>query len=311
MLRFTFLMLFLIPLRGHADEAWVCPETSKQFCTGAMSTPDTDIAEAPLFVVPGSPPRHVAYIPKVRSMFGNDRYGVCVTSEEAFAKSCWIAGSQPEIDVPENIVVDWARKRGLLHGASLGPVCDMMFKEGFRNGSQLYNNGQKRLVDYRDEAALQAAIATGPVKVAIKASTLGAGAGTRDGWYSLGGQARGSDHCVSICGYGTADWLYGELGVSLPEKIPPDTPGYLCYTWSTIGFVDSAWIKGNIKEAWVRTPTTIGIPPIAPPFTDWDLLRPLRRLGVLLLVFLLGGCFAGLLIVFARRLLPKGPWFGP
>lgn len=289
---------------ASAEDAWKCPETGQQFLTGAVPSTAEELAQAALFVAPGSPPKHVAYVPKVRSYFGNNRYGVCVTSEEAFAKSCWIAGVQPEIDVPEETVVDWARRRGLLHGASLGPVCDMMQKDGFHVGSQAYNNGPKQLVDFRDKAALQAAIATGPVKVAIRASTLGSGAGSRDGWYALGGSARGSDHCVSLCGYGDAAWLYGELGVPLPAKIPGQTPGYLCYTWSKIGFVDEAWVEGCVKEAWVRSPTTIGIPPISPPRPLRPDIHPLRRIGTLALVLLLGLTIGALIVPAARYVLP-------
>lgn len=272
-----------------ADESWTCPQSGKQFLTGALPATEAELSQAPIYSPPGRPPKHVAYIPHVRSMFGNDRYGVCVTSEEAFAKSCWVAGVQPEIDIPEPVVIDWARRRGVLHGANLGHVADLMVKEGFRVDRQLYNDGPKLLVDFRDEPVLKAAIATGPVKVAIAARTLPGGAGSRDGWHVTGGSARGSDHCVSLCGYGRADWLYGELGVPLPAELSADTEGFLCYTWSTIGFVDFAWVRGCVKEAWIRTPTTIGIPPIHPPLLPYfSPILVLRRLGVLLLVVILG-----------------------
>lgn len=298
-----------LPVPCLADEAWKCPDTGSTFCTGALPTPPDKLREAAYFVAPHGPPKHVAYVPKVRSMFGNNRYGVCVTSEEAFAKSCWIAGIQPEIDVPEQTVIDWARKHGVLNGADLGNVCDSMARGGFQVGEQLYNDGPKKLVDYKDEATLHAAIATGPVKVAIPARCLPGGAGSRDGWHSLDCRGGGSDHCVSLCGYGRADWLYGELGVPLPADLPADTEGYLCYTWSTIGFVATPWVRHAVVEAWIRTPTTLGVPPIHPPLDE--LPHPLRRLGVILLVFVLGGCLVGLAIVLGRRMFPKGPWFGP
>lgn len=288
-----FLLLAVQVLSSRSDDSWSCPETGKTFCTGAMPTPDHQLAQAPIFAVPGLPPKHVAYVPKVRSYFGNNRYGVCVTSEEAFAKSCWIAGVQPEIDIPESEVIRWARSHGVLNGAALGPVCDWMAQKGFQVDKQLYNDGAKSLVDFRDETVLKAAIACGPVKVAIPARMLGSGAGSRDGWLALGGNSRGSDHCVSLCGYGDAKWLYGELGVDLPAKLNPDTDGYLCYTWSTIGFVDSAWVKGNVREAWLRTPTTVGIPPIAPPHAPGPVIR-----GFHLLMALLFGLMLGVLLWF-------------
>ena len=250
---------------GVADDSWTCPEKGKVFMTGARPSTAAQLKSAPVFHAPGTPPKHVAYVPKVRSMYGNDKFGDCVTAEEAFAKSCWIAGVQPEIDIPEPTVIDWARQRGLLHGADLGNVCDLMAKEGFRVKEQLYNDGGKRLVDFRDESTLKAAIAMGPVKVAIPARGLPAGAGSRDGWHAQGGRGGGSDHCVALCGYGRADWLYGELGVPVPTGLKAETEGYLLYTWSTIGFVDYAWVKAYVTEAWLRVPTTIGEPPLSPP----------------------------------------------
>lgn len=242
-------------------DTWTCPDTGKVFPTGATPSPRHRLLSAVPFIPVSAPPPQAAYVPKVRSMFGNDSYGDCVTAEEAFAKSC----DNPEHDIDESIVISWARQRGLLHGADLGNVLDLMAQKGFQQGSQLYNDGPSSGVDFSNETILQAAIAQGPVKIAIAAGSLPGGAGSQDGWYSLSARSRNTDHCVALCGYGPAGWLYEQLGVPLPSGLPSSTLGYLLYTWSTIGFVSHDWIMGTTDEAWVRNPTTIGVPPLPTP----------------------------------------------
>lgn len=95
------------------------------------------------------------------------------------------------------------------------------------------------------------------------------------GWYAIGGgRNRSQDHCTGLSGYGPAGFLYKNLALPLPSAIPSDKQGYLHFTWSTIGFVDYAWIKNTLGEAWVRNPTTVGVPPLPlpPPPVDpgWD-----------------------------------------
>jgi hypothetical protein len=242
---------------------WTCPETGNKFPTGATPTPREKLLSTAPFIPLEAPPPQIAYVPKARSNFGNDRYGVCVTSEEAFAKTC----TNPEIDVDqlEQIVIAWARSHGVLNGAMLDEVLDWMYARGFQVGPQLYNDGAKAGVDFSNETILQAAIAQGPVKIAIAAGALPGGAGSRDGWFALSTSNRRTDHSTSLCGYGTADWLYQQLGVALPSGLPGSTFGYLQYTWSTIGFVTHKWIMGTVDEAWVRNPTTVGVPPLPAP----------------------------------------------
>jgi hypothetical protein len=240
---------------------WTCPDTGKTFLTGASASPRHALLGAIPYIPLFAPPAQVAYVPKKRSMFGNDSYGDCVTAEEAFAKSC----DSPEHDIDDQVVISWARQHGLLHGADLSNVLELMARKGFQQGEQLYNDGPASGVDFSNEVILQSAIAQGPVKIAIAASALPGGAGSRDGWYQLGSRNRNTDHAVALCGYGPAGWLYQQLGVQLPSALQPSLPGYLLYTWSTIGFVDHAWIMGTTDEAWVRSPTTIGVPPLPLP----------------------------------------------
>lgn len=247
---------------------WTCPATNRVFPTGARPSPKQALLSAPTFLPTATPPEHVAYVPKWRSMLGNDTYGDCVTAEEGFAKTCVNPekfDSQAAMDQLEQVVISYARAHGTLHGASLTEVLDSMYEKGFQIGSQLYNDGQKSGVDYTNETILKAAIAQGPVKLAMGAGALPGGAGSRDGWYALSSRNYSSDHSTTLCGYGTVEFCYDALKLPVPSAIPAGTHGYLHYTWSTIGFVTQAWVNGACDEAWLRTPTTVGIPPLAPP----------------------------------------------
>jgi hypothetical protein len=239
---------------------WTCPDTGKTFFTGANPSPAHVLCGASPFIPLYAAPPQAAFVPKYRSNYMNDRYGDCVTAEEAFTKSC----HNPEIIIPDEEVVRWCRQHGVLNGADLADVVDSMIEKGFQVSSQLYNDGTRSSVDYSNQAILQAAIAQSPVKIAIAAGALPGGAGSDDGWYKLGGRNGRTDHCVAICGYGPAGWLYQQLGQQLPSALQSNLPGYLVYTWSTIGFVDHAWIMGTCVEAWLRTPATVGVPPLPP-----------------------------------------------
>ena len=235
-------------------------KTGKPFPRGARSSPRHVLAGATPYKMIAAPPTQFANIPKQLDMWGNDTYGDCVTAEEAFAKACYL----PEVFIDAKTVEAWASAHGVLNGAALDEVLDGMAQKGFQIGSQLYNDGGKLSVNWSDEPTLQAAIASNcPVKIAIDANGLPSGAGNQSGWYVLGGKGGQSDHCVGLSGFGPADYLYKQLGVSLPSALTGKS-GYLLYTWSTIGFVDHAWLMGYCDEAWVRQPTTVGVPPLQP-----------------------------------------------
>ncbi len=229
--------------------------------TGATPTPRHKLATAAPFVRLFAPPPQVAYVPAKLSYWLNNQTGDCVTAEEAFAKACYI----PEIFIPDAEVGRWAQAGGYYDGAMLDEVLDSMYRSGFQVGSQLYNDGAKASVDFMTEAVLQAAIAEGPVKVSIDSSALPSGAGNDQGWYAVGnGTNNNQDHCVGLGGYGTAEWLYKQLGVAMPSALV-GMSGYLLFTWSTLGFVDFTWVRTTLGEAWVRHPTTVGVPPLPAP----------------------------------------------
>ncbi len=236
---------------------------SPQFKRGAKPSPRHKLLEAAPHVVVTAPPPQWAYVPPHLSMWGNDQHGDCVTAEEAFAKACY----SPEIFIDDAVVIGWASRHGVLEGASLTEVLDAFAqRDGFAIGGQEYGNGPYYGVNYADEIVLRSAVATGPVKIAIDADALPVDAGRTSGWYSLGtGRFTNTDHCVSVCGFGPAGWLYQQMGVPLPAGLPASTVGFLIYTWNTIGFVVFGWIQGTCVEAWVRNPTTVGVPPLPGP----------------------------------------------
>jgi hypothetical protein len=242
------------------------------FPRGAKPTPRHKLAASVPFV-PMRPllvPAQFAVVPKTLSYWLNNQYGDCVTAEEAFAKAAWsVQNGLTELFVPDSEVQRWASSGGFLDGAVLTDVMDAMVKAGFQVNGQTYDDGPYNSVDYSNEAVLQAALATGPVKIGIDSTALPSSAGNEMGWFAVGGspgQYQNEDHCVGLCGYGPAGWLYQQLGVPLPPSVVATQTGYLLFTWSTIGFVDHAWIMSTCGEAWLRQPTTPGQGPApAPP----------------------------------------------
>jgi len=244
---------------------------SSAFPRGATPTPRHKLLYAkPYRLV--TAPTQIAYVPAKLDMWGNDTYGDCVTAESAFALACY----QPEIFIDTSVVVAWAKKNGFLNGADLGTVLDAMASNGFVVGGQQYDEGTKFGVDYSNESILQSAISQGPVKIAIDANALPSGAGSEQGWEVTGGGKFGNtDHCVSLAGFGPVSYLYTQLSRPLPTVFvtTPNLPGYLLYTWATEGFVDYRWLMNTCTEAWVRNPTTVGVPPLPGPppvVIDWS-----------------------------------------
>lgn len=231
------------------------------FLRGAKPSPAHHIAAAPKFMPLTTVPQ-IAWVPAKLDVWGNDQYGDCVTAEEAYAKACY----DPEIFIPTQTVVDWAGKHGYLNGATLTDVMNSMSSDGFTVGSQQYNDGPYAAVDFSNESVLQAALAQGPVKIGIDANALPETAGQGNGWYVTGGgRFTSTDHCVSLGGFGPAGWLYQQMNVPLPSALQANQQGYLLFTWGSIGFVDHAWIMGTCTEAWLRSPTTVGNPPLPSP----------------------------------------------
>lgn len=239
----------------------------KPFPTGARPTPPHLLRDCPRATLAGAPPEDFAVVPGRLDYWGNNEYGVCVTSEEAFAKACYA----PEIFVDAEVVIAWARRHNVLNGATLEEVLQAFIDDGFQVATQRYNDGRASVIDHTSEEQLKLALTKGPVKIAIDSRALPGAAGNEQGWWKTGGrpnQYRNTDHCVSLSGYGSAEYLYGQLGVQLPAGLPAATRGYMLFTWSTLGFVDFAWLQSTCVEAWLRQPTTVGVPPLPAPGPD-------------------------------------------
>lgn len=242
------------------------------FLRGAKPSPGHVLAAAVPYRVLTAPAPQFGVVPKHLDMWGNGKYGCCVSTEEAWGKVWWSAYcGLPETFATEAEVVAFAGAHGWLNGAYLTEVMDVMIADGMSIGGKKFQDGKYFSVDYSNELVLQSAIdptdgTGGPIKIAIDADALPSGAGNQQGWFSTDSRRRtNTDHCVSIGGYGTAAYLYSLLKVPLPAGLAPSTPGYLLFTWGTIGFVTHSWLMGTCTEAWARNPTTPGQAPTPNP----------------------------------------------
>lgn len=248
-----------------------------KYRTGAKPSTPQQLAAAPHFLRDGKigAPAQFARIPDKVHIWGNNRYGDCVTAEEAFAK----IAAHPHVWVSEQEVIEWAGRNGVLNGATLSEVLDEMRVRGLlASDGKRYQDGRAMVVDYRDRATLCDAIYKGPVKIAVASKPLIDSLNQYDGktgWAGVDYRTNNrTDHCVALLGYGPAEFLYTELakkypGANIPESLQRGEFGYLLFTWGTIGFVNERSLQAICREAWVRSPTTDGFPepPPAPPPT--------------------------------------------
>lgn len=228
------------------------PATMKR---GAIPSPRHLLAAATPFQRVGVNPPNFLLAPPQLSFWGNDQYGDCVTAEEAFAKACY----SPEIFLPTSEVVGWATAHGYLNGAYLTAVLTTMQGDGFEESNCTYDDGSYAAVNWMNPSILQNAIAQGPVKIGVAADQLdGVVTPGRNGWFALGFTADpNEDHCVSLCGYGSLQWLAQQFGVQVPAGADPAAPGYAMFTWNSIGIIDVPSMQAITAEAWLRTPTTV------------------------------------------------------
>ncbi len=240
------------PLTGHPRK------------TGARRSPHEKLKEAPKYQPKQKAPDNFGIVPSKLSMWGNSQYGCCVTTEEAFAKAC----EHPEVFIAEQAVIFWAAAHDVRDGADLVQVLDMFRSDGFAIGQQKYDDGPHATVDFANPDTLAAAICEGVVKIALDSSALPPTAGNQQGWYSVGGtpgRYSNTDHCIGLSGQGSADYLFGLIGVAKPSDFVTTKKCFLAFTWSTMGVVDFDWVASTIAEAHLRTPTTVYDPPIGPP----------------------------------------------
>lgn len=237
--------------KTHFDKA-----TGQPFKLGLIPTPPEVQANVARFCAAderAAIPTAVAFNPKLQ-MWGNDQYGDCVSAQEAFAKACC------GIQIPDDGLITWAGNHDLLNGAMLTDVMDLLAKDPFVLNDHKYGDGPYQSVDYKDESAVCAAIATfkAPLNIAIDHSALPSGAGNQMGWYSLdvSGSYTTYDHCVGISGYGPAKFMFPLYGAQVPTGVDPEKIVFGLFTWKTIGLVDVSWFQAACSEMYVRNPTT-------------------------------------------------------
>jgi len=228
---------------------------------GAIPSPRHELAAAmPHIPIPQVPPNHL-YFPQKLSIWGNDVHGDCVTAEEAFAKACY----NPEIFIADAEVEKWASAHGWLEGTMPINALKAMHKKGFSQDQHTYNDGAYHSVNWTDAANLQSAIYSGPVKIGIAADQLQAVCQAygflKNGWFATGFKEDAHyDHCVSLCGYGTINWLAQQMNVVVSQGVDGTQPGYALFTWGSIGIIDVPSMLAITGEAWLRTPTTVILP---------------------------------------------------
>jgi len=241
-----------------------------RYLTGALPSPRHRLAGALPFRAVRAFPAEWGVVPAKLDIWGNDRYGVCVTSEEAANVAAFTAAREgvPDICLAEETVIDWARKHRYLNGANISEVMDTLQTDGdpIIEGTK-YFVGPYRAVDWENRADLCAAIyeSRAAVKIGIASSGLGNAVQGRNGWMVLSGRKdRRIDHCVGLCGYGSLQYLCGLCGVPVPAKYTPDLFCYLMFTWGTVGIVSEQAMWAMTGEAWVRLPSSIADPPYPP-----------------------------------------------
>ncbi len=207
-------------------------------------------------------------VPTKLTLWGNSDFGDCVSAEEAAAKAQYSTMcGLPETYISDAEVISWARSNGFLNGANLTDVMDAMAKSGMTANGQTYGDGPYQSVDWTNDAVLSSAIYQGPVKIGVAADQLSnAGAGDANGWWGTGFRKDGNeDHCVNLCGFGTAQSLADLMKVAVPSGVSPTARCYLLFTWGTIGIIDRPSMLAITGEAWLRLPTTPGQLPVPPP----------------------------------------------
>jgi hypothetical protein len=195
-------------------------------------------------------------------MWLNATYGDCVTAEECFAKAC----NQPEIFIRDETVQAWATANNVLNGADLTQVLDLMQTEGFQQDGLTYDDGPFTSVDWTNAEVLQNAISVGPVKIGVAADQLENAVPDppANGWLATGFQPDpNEDHCVSLCGFGSIQWITEQLGLTVPTnlysykaEVDPSDPAYAMFTWDSIGIIDVPSLLAICGEAWLRNPVT-------------------------------------------------------
>jgi len=234
---------------------------------GAFPSPKWKAFAAPACRAIAGIPAAFSVIPPTLNTWGNTTYGDCVSAEEGaklaqYSVMCGLS----EVLCPDAILVAWARKHGFLNGANLTDVMDAMISDGIAINGITYKDGPYQSVDWTNDAVLSSAIFTGPVKIAVAASQLEDVVTDSNGWWGTQFKKdHNSDHCVNLCGFGSASAVADIVKTSPPSGFNNSSRCYLLFTWGTIGVIDQASMEAITDEAWLRSPSTVGEGPAPTP----------------------------------------------
>lgn len=240
---------------------------------GAISSPREKLAAAqpfrPISALLQAIPTDFGCVPPTKSPLGNTKYGCCVSSQTGASIEAWSMyyGVGQETVVTDAEVIAFARSHGILNGAVITNVMDIMQTQGMTVSGKVYKEGPYKSVDWTNYQVLSAAIYQGPVNISVSADQLEGSFSDKDGWWGYGWRKdSGQDHCVPLFGYGSAGGLASIMKVSVPSGVNANDPAVLLYTWGSIGIVLHTALVNIMSggEAWLRTPTTVGVTPQPP-----------------------------------------------
>lgn len=240
-----------------------------------MTTPFRLIRRTGLNAAPAA----MAWLVAVLSYWLNNIDGDCVTAE-----SCANAATvNDDFIISDAAVLAFAGKYGLLHGADLNQVNQLMQFPGLADGPALFTEGPMAAVDWRNWEELTAALfelapGGGMLKIAIDATELERAANDSTPFnFAFGFRGvKEVDHCTGLAGYGTVQALLAVLNklyassVALPAGIDPNAPALIMFSWKRYFLIDWASLKKAMQtggECYIRHPSsTMGtIAPPAPP----------------------------------------------
>lgn len=248
--------------------------------TGAIASPRHLLAGSYPYRARRAFPEAWGVVPPKLSVWGNDRYGDCVTAEEAgnIAAYAEAMGVQPPRCLLDGVVISWCRENRFLNGAVISEVMDALHpdkKNGLTDAKVAYFVQSYQTVDWENRADLCSAIfeSKSCIKIGIASGCLGEAVQGRNGWMVLSTtKSRRIDHCVGLCGYGPLSYLAGLCGVEVPGNADPNQFCYLMFTWGTVGIVSESAMWAMTGEAWVRNPGSVADPayptPNPPPDPD-------------------------------------------
>lgn len=223
---------------------------------GARPSPRHRLAGATPHRIIGATPSQILWMPATLSFWGNEVDGDCCSAEEACQKG---TGTSP-VFITDQTVIDWATENGVLNGAELIQVIDLMHSGGFSQGGTTYDDGDPISVDWTDAEVLQNALGQGPVKLGVAADQLENTVPDppTNGWFATGYTSDSNlDHCTGLQGFGPASWLAPQVSATLPASLDPATILYAMFTWKSVGLIDWASLQAICGEAWLRNPTTV------------------------------------------------------